>query len=351
VFVLTAIALSAAGVFYAKRTLDSVERVDLPSLTQEGKSVQSAGLGPTTIENYLLVGSDSRAGANPDDEDAGAIGNAQEVTGQRSDTIMILRFDPSNNSSTLLSLPRDLWVPIAGTNGKDKINSAFSKSSDVLINTIQNDFGIPIHHYVEVGFEGFKSLVDAIGGVTVNFPEPARDLKTGFEVLTPGCNTLDGTQALAFARSRYYETFTNGKWRQDPSSDLGRIARQQDFLKQAFAKALATASSNPLAANQLISAALNDIKIDKTLDLFGLANRLRKLGSGGVKSWTLPASLGTVGNQSVLFVDNAKAQPIIDFFKGTGPEPADPGATPGNAVPLGRAAVAAQTATGAQTCS
>ncbi len=127
--------------------------------------------------------------------------------------------------------------------------------------------------------------------------------------------------------------------------------RQQDFLKQAFAKALATASSNPLAANQLINAALNDIKIDKGLDLFGLANRLRKLGSGGVKTWTLPATLGTAANQSVLFLDDAKAQPIIDYFKGTGPEPAEPAATPGNAVPLGRAAVAAQTPSADQTCS
>jgi len=108
VFVLTALALSTAGVIYAKRTLGSVARVDLPSLTQEGKSVDQGGNGPTTIENYLIVGSDSRAGADPASLDAGAIGNAQEVTGQRSDTIMILRFNPADNTSALLSLPRDL---------------------------------------------------------------------------------------------------------------------------------------------------------------------------------------------------------------------------------------------------
>ena len=116
VFVITAFALSSAGVFYAKRTIDSVASVDLSNvLTPEGKSLDDAGMGPTSIENYLIVGSDSRADVNPDDLDAGAIGNAQEVTGQRSDTIMILRFDPATNSSSLLSLPRDLWVPIAGT--------------------------------------------------------------------------------------------------------------------------------------------------------------------------------------------------------------------------------------------
>ena len=339
VFVITAFALASAGVFYAKRTIDSVASVNLRQvLTPEGKSLDNAGMGPTTIENYLIVGSDSRSGVNPDDLDAGAIGNAQEVTGQRSDTIMILRFDPTTNSSSLLSLPRDLWVPIAGTNGKGKINGAFSKGKDVLISTIQNDFGIPIHHYVEVNFEGFKALVDAIGGVTLPFDVPSRDTSTGFEVLTPGCTTLDGTQALAFARSRHFQTFTDGKWREDPRADLGRISRQQEFLQRAFQKALTAGSSSPSSLSQLINAAVNNITIDDQLDLLGLANRLRKLGSGGVKSWTMPAHNATVGDQSVLLVDDASAQPIIDYFKGAGPEPTDPSepttAGPGNAVPV-----------------
>jgi LCP family protein required for cell wall assembly len=348
VFVLTAFLLSSAGVFYAKRTLDSVASVDLSGvLTPEGKSIDNAGMGPTTIENYLIVGSDSRAGIDPSDLDAGAIGNAQEVTGQRSDTIMILRFDPATNSSALLSLPRDLWVPIAGTNGNGKINGAFSKGKDVLINTIQTDFGIPIHHYVEVNFEGFKKIVDAIGGVSLYFDVPARDTTTGFEVITPGCNELDGTQALAFARSRHYQTFTNGRWREDPSADLGRIARQQEFVQQAFRKALTAGSSSPTALSQLINAAVSDITVDKQLDILGLANRLRKLGSGGVKTFTLPAHSDTVGNQSVLIEDNGKAQPIVDYFKGAGPEPTDPTTTPGNAVPL-RPTPAAQQPTPAQ---
>jgi len=343
VFVLTAFLLSSAGVYYAKRTIDSVASVDLSGvLTPEGKSIDAAGMGPTTIENYLIVGSDSRAGADPSSLDAGAIGNAQEVTGQRSDTIMILRFDPSTNTSSLLSLPRDLWVPIAGQSAKGKINGAFSKGKDVLVSTIQDDFGIPIHHYVEVNFEGFKRLVDAMGGVSLWFDVPSRDTTTGLEVLTPGCTLLDGTQALAFARSRHFQTFTNGKWREDPSADLGRIARQQQFLQQAFQKALTAGSSSPTALSQLISAAVDNVTIDKQLDLLGLANRLRKLGSGGVETWTMPSHGDTVGDQSVLIVDDAKAQPIIDYFKGIGPAPTEPTTTPGNAVPLAPAAPTAQ---------
>src|SRR5262249_15367008 len=175
----------------------------------------------------------------------------------------------------------------------------------------QDDFGIPIHHYVEVNFEGFKRLVDAIGGVSFYFAEPARDTHTGFEVLTPGCATPDGVHALAFARSRYYQTFTTRRWRDDESSDLGRIQRQQEFMRVAFQKALAAGSSNPFAANELINATLDNIKIDKNLDVFGLANRMRKLGSGGIKSWTMPAHNASVGNQSVLKLADAQAQPIV----------------------------------------
>jgi len=340
VFVITAFALSSAGVFYAKRTIDSVASVDLSNvMTPEGESLDDAGMGPTTIENYLIVGSDSRAEANPDDLDAGAIGNAQEVTGQRSDTIMILRFDPATNSSALLSLPRDLWVPIAGTDAKGKINGAFSKGKDVLISTVQNDFGIPIHHYVEVNFEGFKSLVDAMGGVSLFFDVPSRDTSTGLEVLDAGCVTLDGTQALAFARSRHFQTFTDGKWREDPRADLGRITRQQQFLQQALKNALSAASSSPTSVSQLINAAVDNVTIDEQLDVLGLANRLRKLGSGGVRTWTMPAHNDTVGDQSVLLLDEAQAQPIIDYFKGLGPEPPEPTPTPGNAVPLAPAPV------------
>ena len=150
---------------------------------------------------------------------------------------MILRFDPATNTASLLSLPRDLWVR-SPARRKNRINAAFSKGPDVLINTIQDDFGIPIHHYVEVDFQGFKSLVDAIGGVSIWFDVPSRDTNTGLEVLDPGCVKLDGIQALAFARSRHFETFTERQVARGPRRDLGRITRQQDFMQQAFEKAV-----------------------------------------------------------------------------------------------------------------
>ena len=166
-------------------------------------------------------------------------------------------------------------------------------------------------------------MVDAIGGVSLYFDVPSRDTNTKFEVDAPGCVQLDGEQALAFARSRYWQTFTNGRWRNDPTSDLDRIKRQQQFLRQALTKALADAATSPTAASSLLDALVHDVTVDPQLarDLFGLANRLRTLGAGALDGWTLPADGGWVGNQQVLFVRDADAQPLLDYFRGVGPPP------------------------------
>jgi LCP family protein required for cell wall assembly len=230
-------------------------------------------------------------------------------------------------------------VPIAGTNQKNKLNAAFNSGPTQLIQTIQQDFGVPIHHYVQVDFQGFKALVDAIGGVGIYFDVPSRDTHTGLYVQAAGCVHFDGEQALAFARSRYWQTFTDGRWRDDPASDLDRIKRQQQFMRQALTKALGQASSSPSTAAALIDAVVNNVTVDDQLksDIFGLANRLRTLGAGGLTAWTLPADGGWVGNQQVLFERDADAQPLLDYFRGAGPppSPADSAATsPGASRPL-----------------
>jgi LCP family protein required for cell wall assembly len=230
-------------------------------------------------------------------------------------------------------------VPIAGTSQKDKLNSAFNSGPTQLIQTIQQDFGVPIHHYIQVDFQGFKALVDAIGGVDIYFDVPSRDTHTGIFVQAPGCVHFDGEQALAFARSRYWQTFTNGRWRDDPASDLGRITRQQQFMREALSKALTQASSSPSTAAALVDAVVNNLTVDDQLksDIFGLANRLRTLGAGGLAAWTLPADGGWVGNQQVLFLRDAEAQPLLDYFRGTGPAPTPAGTAataPGASRPL-----------------
>ncbi|MEZ5218555.1 MAG: LCP family protein, partial [Ilumatobacteraceae bacterium] len=224
-----------------------------------------------TVENFLLVGSDSRADSDPDSPDYGGIGSADQTTGQRSDTIMVLRHDRVTNEAALLSLPRDLWVTISDTGKKNRINAAVSHGPDVLVQTISDNLGIPINHYVEVDFSGFKTLVDAIGGVPVCFDYPTRDHNTGLMVATPGCYELSGIEGLQYTRSRHFEQFKDSEWTEDPTSDLGRIKRQQEFIVTALQRANGRIGENPFVINGLLAAAQESLTIDPGLELLSLA--------------------------------------------------------------------------------
>ncbi|MGB1387093.1 MAG: LCP family protein, partial [Ilumatobacteraceae bacterium] len=188
-------------------------------------------------ENYLLVGSDTREGISEDDPDFGVIGDTNVVSGRRADTIMVLRRE-RDGGAAIVSLPRDLWVEIPGTGGSNRINAAYNGGAERLVATVVETLGIPIHHYVEVNFVGFRDIVNELGGVTICFPYPTRDLKTGLDQ-PAGCNLLDGLQALAFARSRSYQEFREGIWQTDPTADIGRTQRQQQFISAAADGAIA----------------------------------------------------------------------------------------------------------------
>ena len=205
VFAVTTLAVGTAGVANLSATLATVERAETgTALTKKEE--------PKATENYLLVGSDTREGADPNSADFGSMGNEGDAPGRRSDTIMVLRFDPKTGNAAILSIPRDLWVPIAGTGDSNRINSAYSKGNDVLIETVEQNLGIPIHHFVDVDFYGFKDLIDALGGVTIYFDLPTRDKNTGLRVPEPGCVTLDGQMSLAYVRSRHFSQEINGRW-------------------------------------------------------------------------------------------------------------------------------------------
>ena len=236
--------------------------------------------------NYLIIGSDTREGSDPNAADFDAIGDAGAVSGRRSDTIMILRQEEDGNGAAILSLPRDLWVTIADTGEQQRINSAYNRGADVLAATITNNFGIPINHVVDVDFFGFKALVDAIGGTTICFEYPTRDTATGL-VQDPGCNLLDGEQALAYARSRKYEEFRDGDWRRDGTADLGRIKRQQQFIATTVNQTIDRLRADPFLASELIDATTDTLRLDPTLDplavpVYGEHRRIVSPTEGGV---------------------------------------------------------------------
>jgi len=273
------------------------------------------------IETYLLVGSDTRQGADQSDADYGSIGSESTTDGRRSDTIMVLRHDREAGIASLLSLPRDLWIDVPG-HGEGRINGAYSAGTDVLVEAIQDELGIPINHYIEVDFQGFKELVDAVGGVPACFEFATRDKHTGLSVSEPGCFTLDGVQSLQYARSRHFQEFRDGSWNEDARADLGRIARQQRFILDAVTKAHARMAENPFEIEQLVDVAAAALVVDPELDVLKLASRFADLSSDQILAYQLPVWADEIDGQAVLRLDRNEAKPIIDHFAGRAPPPA-----------------------------
>ena len=320
VFTVTALVVGTAGTAHLAATLNTVKRADTGSaLTPRTSSMDT--------ENYLLVGSDSRAGADPSSPDYGSMGDEADAPGRRSDTIMVLRFNPKNGEAAILSIPRDLWIPIHGTGKSNRINSAYTKGNAVLIDTVEQDLGIPINHFIDVDFEGFKNLVDALGGVTIFFDLPTRDKNTGLRITQPGCVTLNGINALRYVRSRHFQQEINGHWREDKSSDFGRMSRQQDFIRKAASKAFQKVAANPLAVPQLLKATLSAVHPDASLNLQSMADRLSTLGRADIVTYTLPSTPDHIsGAGDILRMDPADALPLLAFFGGKLP-PSPPSTT------------------------
>lgn len=297
----------------------SVNRVELAgALTPASPSTPGS-----RVLNILLVGSDSSVGLDPDNPvTAGRVGE------RNSDVIIVAHLDERDGTASLLSLPRDLWVPIAGSNREGKLNSAFAVGGPAtLIETIEGGFGIPINYYVNIDFAGFEGLVDAVGSVDVFFDAPARDWnatyqqsQTGFEMSHVGCQSLDPPTALAYVRSRYYQTQDgDGRWVTDPTGDLGRIRRQQDFLQRLMQRAIDLGARNPFVLSDLIDTGLANVSIDSELTpqvLLDIGRAYASFEPGSLDTYSFPAIFGEVGASSVLFPLWDEAAPILSLFQG-----------------------------------
>jgi polyisoprenyl-teichoic acid--peptidoglycan teichoic acid transferase len=303
--------LVGVGYVYVQRKLGQINRLDLPALAEDT---------PGSVMNVLLVGSDSRA--NLTGADAAGFGRDQ-VSGQRSDTMMILHVDPREQKAAIVSVPRDLYVPIADTNFSDRVNAAFALGGPgQLIATVQRALGITIHHYVQVDFVGFKDIVDTVGGVTMYVPYPVRDSGSGLDLGRGGCWELDGNKGLSWVRSRNMEFLINGTWQADGRGDLGRIERQQDFIRRMMKKALSQGITNPLTLNRLIDVGVRDVTFDSALstkDLTSLGRRFSSLDPDRVVLRTLPTDPADIDGKSVLKLQTAQAQPMIDLLNGRAP--------------------------------
>lgn len=300
-----ALVLGVAGALYLFFKYMSIDRIG-------DVEIDAAEKGEP--RNYLVVGSDVRAEG--------------DVSGRRSDTVMVVRIDPDSKQAAVLSIPRDLVVPIAGTDETARINSAYPRGRATLMATIRENFGIELHHYVEVDFESFEGLVDSAGGVPLWIDRAIKDEASGLFVPDLGCTVLDGQQALAFVRSRELQYMTpDGRWSvPDPTADLGRIDRQQVFIRRALAKALGQVTSNPARIPGLIDLGIDAVAVDDKMsirDLIDLAKQFRDFDPNSLRSYPLPTV--EQGDGATLAVDPEAAEPVLDYFRGADLEEVTPG--------------------------
>lgn len=286
---------------------------------------------PGEPQNFLLVGSDSRAFVDGT-ADAAAFGTEDEVGEPKADTILLVRTFPELDRVAIVSFPRDLFLPIAGTEGEDRINAAVQQGANQLVETIRQNFGISVHRYAQIDFRGFKGLVNAIGGVEISFPAPARDYDeatkrtlTGLDIPTAGCIRLDGDQALAYVRSRHYQQLVDGQWQPDPAGDLNRIQRQQEFIRRSFHETLSRGLLDPRRVNRLIGVARDNVSLDRALgigDARRFATQFGSLPADALRTYALPTTPGTTPDGAqVLYLDGPGAEPILDVFRGRTVEP------------------------------
>ena len=292
---------AATFAFVAANAWGDVERVDL------GATLQGARTGT----NYLIVGTDSRAGADADVENADVIFGT-DVAGERTDTIAVLRVD--GDAVSLLAIPRDLYVPLAG-GAPNRINAAFAFGGPLdLVDTVQRELGIGIDHYLEIDLAGFLGLVDALGGVTIDFPHPAYDERSGLAIDVAGPQRLDGDAALAYVRSRRYTEFVDGVAVTDPTSDLGRVQRQQRFLAAVMAELGAT--RNPITLLDALRAVAGNVAVDDGLGLFDATSLGLTLRGAEPATATVPTARHITASGADVLILTPESDAVLAEFRG-----------------------------------
>jgi len=292
----------AAG-FYLHNVSSNVKRVDAFASVPEASRPQKAAVAAAAT-NFLLLGSDSRDPSNKD--------------GGRSDTIIVMHLNKEKNAAQLISIPRDTWVHIPkSANGRHgnvnaKINAAFAWGGvPLVVQTVESYTGVRIDHVALVDFSGFKDIVDALGGVTIDVEKSFTSTNSlnanGLRHFDQGVQVMDGAAALDYARERY--VFKDG--------DFARIRHQQQVITAILDKAASGGMlSSPTQLNAFLRATTNTVSVDKTLDIIGLAAQLRNLRSGNLHFYTSPSKgTGMIGDQSVVLPDPTKTKALFEAVR------------------------------------
>ena len=321
------IVIGAGTVGYGWYLNHKIHRIEVKGLVDSPKSGADAG-----TENILMVGSTDRCALTVQNPAYGLC--SQGVNGINSDVVMILHLDPNKHTISVLSIPRDLFVPNARTTGANKIDAALYQGPSQLVAVIKEDFGIPIQHYVVLNFDTFANVVQALGGVSMYFPEPVYDAYSGLNVQTTGCLPLNGVQALQVVRARHLQykgpgvTSTNpANWPSENLSDLARIRRDHEFIRVLATKVAKNGLGNPITDEQLISGVVSQLEVDTKFSASEMVNLLldfHGVNANSAPQFTLPVQVGQFGSYQykggsygdIEFPSEVQDQQVIDQFLG-----------------------------------
>jgi LCP family protein required for cell wall assembly len=290
------------GYFY----LDSRLKHEKALADYEGRPADTPGT------NWLIVGSDSRAGLTKQQRKQYATGYA---AGRRTDSMMLMH--TGAGGTTLVSLPRDSYLPIEG-HRSNKLNAAFAFGGPrLLVRTVEQATHVRIDHYAEIGFSGFVGVVDAVGGVRMCIKQPMKDHKAGLN-LKKGCQTLSGGQALGFVRTRA-----------SARADLDRVDRQRQFFSALISKATSPGVLlNPFSSIPLALHATDNFSVDQGDGLWDLASlmwSMKGVSSGGGVTTTVP--VGGFGSSpaagSYLIWDRKRSDELFNAIRTDTKVPAD----------------------------
>ena len=293
-----------AGYGYLRYTEGKIDRIASEELTSLDSTVASG-----EPVNFLLVGVDDRSTLPEDWDDTFG-----DFAGRRTDVIMVAHLVPGE-AIQMLSIPRDWRANIPG-HGTNRINASYVLGGpDLLVQTVQSELGIPINHYMEIDFAGVGAVVDSLGGVTLDFTYPGRDLTSGFSI-DAGRQTLDGEQAVAYARSRKYQVLRNGEWTSTGGGDISRTGRQQEVLLAMFSQVTSPSSAFNLAG--FLPTFADQITADEGLTLARMADLGRdalSLRTRNVEAATLPVRNHKGSDGRAYVVPTDETQAYIDAFR------------------------------------
>ncbi|HET6704992.1 MAG TPA: LCP family protein [Amycolatopsis sp.] len=330
--VVAALVFLGIGGAWGAQTYFDAKFTQVSALDENSSDIQDAA-AQANDENFLMVGSDTRDGASAEE----GVGTADSTPGARSDTVMVAHIPADRKRVVVTSFPRDLevnrpecqrWDPVQSKNTDEKVpaqkiaklNTAYAVGGPACVTkVIQQITGLRINHFVGIDFNGFKEMVDAVHGVTIHNEIPIDDTILGKVLLQTGDVTISGDQALNFVRARHVKG--------DPTSDYGRIKRQQEFIGALLRKVMSSdVVLDPGKLSDFITAFAKATFGDNlgVKQMMTLAQSMKGLDPSKITFLTVP-TVGTANSRGNEVLVLSKTKALFDALRNNTPLP-DPNA-------------------------